>query len=169
MSHVCRYSSQIQIRAFLSCPEILTGRCCRLKTQELKNIRRLAQEVLLQRSDVETFLVSSLKQVTPCMPPITKAYTLSCLTLLQQIQRIVYSASMLSSTVGLLRMERASLSSIVAGTSALGSNSRQSQLDCNCRSLQLGWQGAKHRGFRHACTSNMHFNLVASAIATKAK
>ena len=36
---------------------------CRLKTQELKNIRRLAQEVLLQRSDVETFLVSSLKEV----------------------------------------------------------------------------------------------------------
>ena len=38
---------------------------CRLKTQELKNIRRLAHEVLLQRSDVETFLVSSLKQVLP--------------------------------------------------------------------------------------------------------
>ena len=36
----------------------------RLKTQELKNIRRLSHEVLLQRSDVETFLVSSLKQVT---------------------------------------------------------------------------------------------------------
>lgn len=36
----------------------------RLKTQELKNIRRLSHEVLLQRSDIETFLVSSLKQVT---------------------------------------------------------------------------------------------------------
>ena len=36
----------------------------RLKTQELKNIRRLSHEVLLQRSDVETFLVSSLKLVS---------------------------------------------------------------------------------------------------------
>ncbi|KAL3138080.1 hypothetical protein ABBQ38_005310 [Trebouxia sp. C0009 RCD-2024] len=35
----------------------------KLKTRELKNIRRLAHEVLLQRSDVETFLVSSLKEV----------------------------------------------------------------------------------------------------------
>lgn len=35
----------------------------RLRTHELKNIRRLAHEVLLQRSDVEVFLVSSLKQV----------------------------------------------------------------------------------------------------------
>jgi hypothetical protein len=31
--------------------------------KEAKNIRRLAQEVLLQRSDVETFFVSSLKYV----------------------------------------------------------------------------------------------------------
>ncbi|DBB12993.1 hypothetical protein WJX82_004975 [Trebouxia sp. C0006] len=38
-------------------------RLIKLKTQELKNIRRLSHEVLLQRSDVETFLVSSLKQV----------------------------------------------------------------------------------------------------------
>lgn len=36
---------------------------CRLRTHELKNVRRLAHEVLLQRSDVEIFLVSSLKQV----------------------------------------------------------------------------------------------------------
>lgn len=35
-------------------------RLVKLKTRELKNIRRLAQEVLLQRSDVETFLLSSL-------------------------------------------------------------------------------------------------------------
>ena len=35
----------------------------KLKTRELKSIRRLAQEVLLQRSDVETFLLSSLHQV----------------------------------------------------------------------------------------------------------
>lgn len=34
-----------------------------LKTRELKNVRRLAQEVLMQRSDVETFLLSSLHQV----------------------------------------------------------------------------------------------------------
>lgn len=34
-----------------------------LKMKEAKNIRRLAQEVLLQRSDVETFFVSSLQQV----------------------------------------------------------------------------------------------------------
>ena len=35
-------------------------RLVKLKTRELKNVRRLAQEVLLQRSDVETFLLSSL-------------------------------------------------------------------------------------------------------------
>ena len=40
----------------------------RLRTQELKNIRRLSHEVLLQRSDVETFLVSSLKQVAVLTP-----------------------------------------------------------------------------------------------------
>jgi len=38
-------------------------RLVKLKTQELKNIRKLAQEVLVQRSDVESFLVSSLYQV----------------------------------------------------------------------------------------------------------
>ena len=38
-------------------------RLVKLKTRELKNVRRLAQEVLLQRSDVETFLLSSLHQV----------------------------------------------------------------------------------------------------------
>lgn len=38
-------------------------RLVKLKTRELKNIRRLAQEVLLQRSDVETFLLSSLHHV----------------------------------------------------------------------------------------------------------
>lgn len=38
-------------------------RLVKLKTRELKNIRRLAQEVLLQRSDVETFLLSSLHMV----------------------------------------------------------------------------------------------------------
>ncbi len=35
----------------------------KLKTHELRRIRRLAQEVLLQRSDVETFLVASLHRV----------------------------------------------------------------------------------------------------------
>lgn len=34
-----------------------------LKMKEAKNIRRLAHEVLLQRSDVETFFVSSLQHV----------------------------------------------------------------------------------------------------------
>ena len=34
-----------------------------LKMKESKNIRRLAQEVLLQRSDVEMFFVSSLQHV----------------------------------------------------------------------------------------------------------
>eukprot|EP00197_Chlamydomonas_leiostraca_P014815 CAMPEP_0202874320 /NCGR_PEP_ID=MMETSP1391-20130828/25171_1 /ASSEMBLY_ACC=CAM_ASM_000867 /TAXON_ID=1034604 /ORGANISM="Chlamydomonas leiostraca, Strain SAG 11-49" /LENGTH=436 /DNA_ID=CAMNT_0049555731 /DNA_START=78 /DNA_END=1384 /DNA_ORIENTATION=+ len=38
-------------------------RLVKLKTRELKNVRRLAQEVLLQRSDVETFLLSSLHTV----------------------------------------------------------------------------------------------------------
>lgn len=38
-------------------------RLVKLKSRELKNIRRLAHEVLLQRSDVEIFLVSALKQV----------------------------------------------------------------------------------------------------------
>lgn len=38
-------------------------RLVKLKTRELKNIRRLAQEVLLQRSDVESFLLSSLHTV----------------------------------------------------------------------------------------------------------
>lgn len=39
-------------------------RLVKLKTRELKNVRRLAQEVLLQRSDVETFLLSSLHTVS---------------------------------------------------------------------------------------------------------
>lgn len=34
-----------------------------LRTKEAKNIRRLAQEVLLQRSDTEIFFLSSLDQV----------------------------------------------------------------------------------------------------------
>ncbi|GMH39630.1 hypothetical protein BSKO_07528 [Bryopsis sp. KO-2023] len=38
-------------------------RLVKLKSRELKNIRRLAQEVLLQRSDVECFLLSSLQTV----------------------------------------------------------------------------------------------------------
>ena len=36
-----------------------------MKARELANVRRLAHEVLLQRSDVETFLVSSIRQVRP--------------------------------------------------------------------------------------------------------
>ena len=36
-----------------------------MKARELANVRRLAHEVLLQRSDVETFLVSSIRQVQP--------------------------------------------------------------------------------------------------------
>lgn len=35
----------------------------KLKTHELRRVRRLAQDVLLQRSDVETFLVASLHRV----------------------------------------------------------------------------------------------------------
>ncbi|KAK9844405.1 hypothetical protein WJX74_002081 [Apatococcus lobatus] len=38
-------------------------RLLKLKTQELANIRHLAQEVLSHRSDVETFLLSSIHQV----------------------------------------------------------------------------------------------------------
>ncbi|MEW5297752.1 MAG: hypothetical protein WDW36_000936 [Sanguina aurantia] len=38
-------------------------RLVKLKSRELKSIRRLAHEVLLQRSDVECFLLSSLHQV----------------------------------------------------------------------------------------------------------
>jgi hypothetical protein len=34
-----------------------------VRTKELRQVRRLAQEVLLQRSDVEAFLVSSIQQV----------------------------------------------------------------------------------------------------------
>lgn len=41
-------------------------RLIKLKTVELKRLRRLAQEVLLQRSDVETFLLSSLYKVMAC-------------------------------------------------------------------------------------------------------
>ena len=42
-----------------------------MKARELANVRRLAHEVLLQRSDVETFLVSSIRQVRPtCMLPL---------------------------------------------------------------------------------------------------
>lgn len=40
----------------------------RLKAHELRNIRRLAQEVLLQRGDVETFLLSSLSLVSVLNP-----------------------------------------------------------------------------------------------------
>lgn len=38
-------------------------RLIKLKTRELKHVRRLAHEVLLQRSNVEIFLLSSLQQV----------------------------------------------------------------------------------------------------------
>ena len=38
-------------------------RLLQLKTRELKHIRRLGQEVLLQRSEVEIFLLSSIHQV----------------------------------------------------------------------------------------------------------
>ena len=57
----------------------------RLKTQELKNIRRLAHEVLLQRSDVETFLVSSLKQV-PHLAKIPSSH--KCCSLLHRSQKL---------------------------------------------------------------------------------
>ena len=40
-----------------------------MKARELANVRRLAHEVLLQRSDVETFLVSSIRQVLPTCTP----------------------------------------------------------------------------------------------------
>ena len=38
-------------------------RLLRLKARELKTLRRLGQEALLQRSEVEIFLISSLHQV----------------------------------------------------------------------------------------------------------
>lgn len=38
-------------------------RLLELKTRELKNIRKLAREVLVQRSNIETFLISSLSLV----------------------------------------------------------------------------------------------------------
>jgi hypothetical protein len=38
-------------------------RLLRLKTRELKTLRRLGQEVLLQRSEVEVFLIAALQQV----------------------------------------------------------------------------------------------------------
>ncbi|PSC76586.1 flagellar basal body [Micractinium conductrix] len=38
-------------------------RLLQVRTKELRQVRRLAQEVLLQRSDVEAFLVSSIQQV----------------------------------------------------------------------------------------------------------
>lgn len=40
-------------------------RLLKLKNQELANIRKLAQEVLSHRSDVENFLLSSIYQVRP--------------------------------------------------------------------------------------------------------
>lgn len=39
-------------------------RLLRLKGRELQQLRQLAQEVLLQRSEVEIFLLSSLHQVS---------------------------------------------------------------------------------------------------------
>jgi hypothetical protein len=38
-------------------------RLLRLKGRELQHLRRLAQQVLLQRTEVEIFLLSSLQQV----------------------------------------------------------------------------------------------------------
>lgn len=40
-------------------------RLLRLKGRELQQLRRLGQEVLLQRTEVEIFLLSSLHQVSP--------------------------------------------------------------------------------------------------------
>ena len=51
-----------RIMRMSACGELVLSRM-QLKTKESKNIRRLAQEVLLQRSDVETFFISSLKHV----------------------------------------------------------------------------------------------------------
>ncbi|QDZ23483.1 basal body-orientation factor [Chloropicon primus] len=41
----------------------MSRRALKLKTRELKNIRKLAREVLMQRSNVENFLISSLTTV----------------------------------------------------------------------------------------------------------
>ena len=41
----------------------MSRRALKLKTRELKNIRKLAREVLTQRSNVENFLISSLTTV----------------------------------------------------------------------------------------------------------
>jgi hypothetical protein len=57
-------ASEKQVAAVLAEAEGLR-RLVKLKGRELHNIRRLAHEVLLQRSDVETFLLSSLYHVRP--------------------------------------------------------------------------------------------------------
>ncbi len=62
-SHPLPPSDQWQIGDATAEVEALR-RLVKLKTKELKNVRRLAQEVLLQRSDVETFLLSSLHMVS---------------------------------------------------------------------------------------------------------
>lgn len=45
------------------CPALPPRRLLAVRTKELRSLRRLAQEVLLQRSDVEAFLVASIQQV----------------------------------------------------------------------------------------------------------
>ena len=47
-------------------------RLVKLKSREVRNIRRLAQEVLMQRSDVETFLLSSLQTVGIWIPRVLR-------------------------------------------------------------------------------------------------
>ena len=62
----------------------MSRRALKLKTRELKNIRKLAREVLMQRSNVENFLISSLttvkeniKQEQGLFPSITQERGLS--------------------------------------------------------------------------------------------
>jgi hypothetical protein len=49
-------------------------RLLRLKARELKTLRRLGQEALLQRSEVEIFLVSSLHQASAGMWAVEKGF-----------------------------------------------------------------------------------------------
>jgi hypothetical protein len=58
-------------------------RLLRLKGRELQQLRHLAQEVLLQRSEVEIFLLSSLHQVRDISPTTPSGFPTPCYTLFQ--------------------------------------------------------------------------------------
>jgi hypothetical protein len=56
------HNLRLKLRVPMTCSH-LTPRVVQLKVRDAKNIRRLAQEVLLQRSDTEMFFISSLDHV----------------------------------------------------------------------------------------------------------